>query len=81
MLAGDSGIIFFDFDENYSRSQVLSSIDRLPHYQSRFNLASALRVTRERLLNGDNGDRTDVSNVAVVLSAGIPNDNDLVSHF
>ena len=70
VLAGDTGSIYFDLNDFSETDEVIRSIRALPQHQSQYNIASALEVTREQVFAKDNGDRQDVPNAVIVLSAG-----------
>ena len=72
VLAGDTGVVHFYFNDFNNKDELIRTIRSLPHDQSQYNLASALKVTREQLFDGQNGDREEVENAVIVLSAGRP---------
>lgn len=77
------GIISFSDDaslqirlDQYGRKEdLMQAIKGLPYLRGRTHTASALRMMREELFQVNNGDRTNVPDLAVVITDGYSNIN------
>ena len=57
-------------------SDMMAAIRELPYRPGRTNTAEALRYVRNNMFNGGAGDRSDVTNVVVILTDGGSNNKE-----
>ncbi|KAL3854705.1 hypothetical protein ACJMK2_013963 [Sinanodonta woodiana] len=67
--------IQFHLNEHSTKDAVFKAIDKIPYIYGSTNTADALQTMRMKMYTEDNGDRSDVRNVALVMTDGISNIN------
>lgn len=67
--------VVFRLNEYSKLEDVLNGMN-IPYIGGTTNTADALRLTREQLFRQENGDRSDVRNIAVLITDGRSNDVD-----
>ncbi|CAH1788337.1 unnamed protein product [Owenia fusiformis] len=72
-----NAIIRFHLNEYNNRADVYGAIDRIPYTGGATNTPEALQLMRLSMFTSQNGDRPDVPNVALVLTDGNSNVNEL----
>ena len=63
----------FYLDAHNTMDELLAAIDQIPFAGQSSDLASGIRMLRENVFSGSNGDRSGVVNVGVVIVDGNPN--------
>ena len=71
----DDASLQIRLDQYKHKEDLMQAIKGLPYLRGRTHTASALRLTREELFSTSNGDRTDVADLAILISDGYSNIN------
>lgn len=65
----------FHMNAYSTKSELMTAIDNIPYVYGSTNTAGGLRAMREEMFTAQTGDRSDVPNVAIVLTDGVSNIN------
>lgn len=67
----DNSHLHFNLDSYYDKGDIIHAIKRIPYLFGRTHTASALKMIREQVFNGRDGDRTNVENhcIGKILTA------------
>lgn len=70
VVFSDSGQLLFPLNRYYDKSSVKAAIMRTGYPGRNTNTSGGLYITRTQIFNGQNGDRPNVRNMAVVITDG-----------
>ncbi|XP_076089636.1 matrilin-1-like, partial [Mytilus galloprovincialis] len=69
------GFINFQLKDYRTKNGVFNAIDKIQYIVGSTNTADAIRLMRVDMFTADNGDRSDVKNIAIVITDGVSNVN------
>ncbi|KAK6961153.1 collagen alpha-3(VI) chain-like isoform X4, partial [Biomphalaria glabrata] len=75
VIYSDADYVQFQLNTYAKKADVYNAIDDIPYRYGSTNTADALKTTRSVMFTAGNGDRSDVDNVAVVVTDGVSNIN------
>lgn len=75
LIYSTEAYIQFHLNKYTSRVDIYNAIDDIPYRHGSTNTADALETMRTNLFTPANGDRSDVENIAIVITDGISNIN------
>jgi collagen type VI alpha len=73
MVYSSTSLIQFNLDRYSSKTGVMRAIARIPYQHGSTNTADALNMMRTEMFRRRNGDRSDATNVAILVTDGISN--------
>ncbi|KAK6961160.1 collagen alpha-3(VI) chain-like isoform X4, partial [Biomphalaria glabrata] len=75
VIYSDADYVQFQLNTYAKKADVYNAIDDIPYRYGSTNTADALKTMRSVMFTAGNGDRSDVNNVAVVVTDGVSNIN------
>lgn len=75
VIYSDADYVQFQLNTYAKKADVYNAIDDIPYRYGSTNTADALKTMRSVMFTAGNGDRSDVDNVAVVVTDGVSNIN------
>uniref|UniRef100_A0A2C9LZH0 VWFA domain-containing protein n=1 Tax=Biomphalaria glabrata TaxID=6526 RepID=A0A2C9LZH0_BIOGL len=75
VIFSDADYVQFQLNAYDKKADVYNAIDDIPYRYGSTNTADALKTLRSVMFTAGNGDRSDVDNVAVVVTDGVSNIN------
>lgn len=75
IIYSTSDHVQFQLNTYKTKVDVYNAVDKIPYNHGSTNTADALRTMRTQMFSQDNGDRSDVENIAVVVTDGVSNIN------
>ncbi|KAK0067182.1 collagen alpha-3(VI) chain-like isoform X4, partial [Biomphalaria pfeifferi] len=75
VIYSDADYVQFQLNTYAKKADVYNAIDDIPYRYGSTNTADALKTMRSVMFTAGNGDRSDVDNIAVVVTDGVSNIN------
>lgn len=75
IVFGNDAEVKFHLNSYNNKPDILRAISRIQYSYGRTNTADALKLMRTEMFRQRNGDRSDIPNVAIVITDGVSNIN------